>query len=101
MPQNDHELAQVRECLQRLDHADDAFNIRGLKGLPGACVDFAETLLTTHWIGNGTAVMPALFVEFSPIMQTHAGDGPGVGNTRRDIRVGLDPHPGQEGFNAW
>jgi hypothetical protein len=45
--------------------------------------------------------MPALFVEFSPIMQAHAGDGPGVGNTRRNIRVGLDPDLGQEGFNAW
>ena len=94
MPQKAHELAQIWECLQRLKHADDAFNIRGLEAPLGARSDFAEMLVATHRVGNGAAVMPALFAEFPPITQAHAGDGPGVGDTRRNVRVGLDPHLG-------
>src|SRR5262245_16178233 len=92
--QNPHELAQVWECLQRLDHANDVFHVRRLEAALGARSDFAEALVATHRVGNGAAVMPALFAEFPPITQTYAGNGPGVGDTRRDVRVGLDPHPG-------
>src|SRR5882672_10696805 len=92
MPQNHHELAQVWECLQRLDHANDAFNVGGLEAAPRARSDFAEALVATHRVGNRATVMTALFVEFPPILQAHAGDGPGVGDTRRNVRVGLDPH---------
>ena len=81
MPQNPHELAQVWEGLQRLDHADDALNIRGLEAPPRACSDFAEVLVATHRVGNGAAVMTALFAEFPPITQAHAGDGPGIGDS--------------------
>ena len=35
MPQKPHELAQVWECLQRLDHADDAFHVRRLEAAAG------------------------------------------------------------------
>src|SRR5262249_21133545 len=94
MPQNPHELTQVWEGLQRLDHADDAFNVRGLEAPPRARSDFAEALVATHRVGNGTAVMTALFAEFLPVAQAHAGDSPGVGDTRRNVRVGLDPHLG-------
>ena len=92
MPQDRHELPQVWQCLQRLDHGDDAFDVRRLEATPGTGSDFAEALLTTHRVGNGAAVMAALFAEFSPIMQANAGDGPGVRDTGRNVRVGLDPH---------
>jgi hypothetical protein len=45
MPQNRPELAQVRECFQRLDHADDAFNVRGMEAPPSARSDVAEALV--------------------------------------------------------
>src|SRR5215510_5802193 len=94
LSQNPHELAQVWEGLQRLDHADDAFHVRRLEATLGTHSDFAEALIATHRIGNGATIMPALFAEFPPIAQAHAGNGPGVGDTRWNVRVGLDAHPG-------
>src|SRR5262249_10293690 len=63
MPQNYHELTQVWEGLQRLDHADDAFNVRGLEAPPRARSDCAEALVATQRVGNGAAVMTALFAQ--------------------------------------
>jgi hypothetical protein len=94
MPQNLHELAQVWQCLQRLDHADDALNVSGLEALPSTRSNFTEVLVATHWVGYGAAVMTALFAEFPPIAQAYAGDGPSVWDTRRNVWVGLDPHLG-------
>ena len=34
MPQHRHELTQVWECLQGLDHTDDALHVRGLEASP-------------------------------------------------------------------
>ena len=36
MPENHHELAQVWECLRRLGHADDAFNVQSMEAPLGA-----------------------------------------------------------------
>src|SRR5712691_8485914 len=94
LPQNRHELAQAWECLQRLDHTDDALNVRRLEAAPGARSDFAEVLGATHRVRNGAAVMPSLFVEAQPTTEDPPGGRPSVGDCRRNVRVGLDPHLG-------
>lgn len=101
MAQNPHKLAQVWKGFQSLDHADEAFNIGGLEAPLGTPSDFAEMLVATHRVADRAAVMPALFTEFPPIAQADAGDGPGVGDGCRNVRVGLDLHLRQEGFNSW
>jgi hypothetical protein len=73
MPQNPHELAQVWEGFQCLNHADDALNVLGLEAPSSACSDFAEALVATHRIGNGATVITALTRGKKLSLAVHSG----------------------------
>jgi hypothetical protein len=72
MPQNHHELAQVWEGLQRLNHADDALNVLGLVAWNTG--NYEEALSLGHCTGE--IVLNAMLRMGQELGVMGEGEGP-------------------------